>query len=254
MKNIVQVKMVRIGEGIPKICTSITGIDDNEIILQSEHIKSLPVDLIEWRADYYNCVDNEKSVLTILKKITTILKDKPLIFTFRSAIEGGEKELCLEKYFSLNRSVIESNYGDIIDIELNKNEDSLKELISFAHSKNKKVIVSNHDFNKTPDKNEIVRRLKRAQELGADIPKIAVMPNNEEDVIALLEASVLMKKRYAKGPFIIMSMAGKGLVSRIFGEVFGSDVTFAAAKKPSAPGQISVEDLRYVINLVNKNL
>jgi 3-dehydroquinate dehydratase I len=51
-----------------------------------------------------------------------------------------------------------------------------------------------------------------------------------------------------------MSMAGKGVVSRLTGEVFGSALTFGAAKKASAPGQVPVQKLRSVLNLLHSNL
>ena len=51
-----------------------------------------------------------------------------------------------------------------------------------------------------------------------------------------------------------MSMAGKGLISRLSGELFGSAVTFGAAKKISAPGQISAVELRNILNILHNNL
>ncbi len=68
------------------------------------------------------------------------------------------------------------------------------------------------------------------QELGADLPKIAVMPQNEKDVLVLLEATNEMFKIYADRPIITMSMSGMGVISRLCGEIFGSALTFGAAK------------------------
>ena len=48
-----------------------------------------------------------------------------------------------------------------------------------------------------------------------------------------------------------MSMAGTGVISRLCGEVFGSALTFGAAKKASAPGQIGVNDLNTVLNVLH---
>ena len=116
------------------------------------------------------------------------------------------------------------------------------------------VIVSNHDFDKTPAKEEIIARLRKAQELGADLPKIAVMPRNAADVLTLLEATNTMFEQYADRPIITMSMAGKGIVSRLAGEIFGSALTFGAAKKASAPGQVPVTELRNILSLINRSL
>ena len=66
----------------------------------------------------------------------------------------------------------------------------------------------NHDFAKTPEKDEIVRRLRKMQSLDADIPKIALMPTCKRDVLTLLEATLEMSEQYADRPIITMSMAG----------------------------------------------
>lgn len=68
------------------------------------------------------------------------------------------------------------------------------------------------------------------QELGADLPKIAVMPQNEKDVLVLLEATNEMFKIYADRPIITMSMSGMGVISRLCGEIFGSALTLELQK------------------------
>ena len=123
-----------------------------------------------------------------------------------------------------------------------------------AHACGVKVVASNHDFDKTPDKEDIVGRLRKMQDLGADIPKIAVMPQSKLDVLTLLSATEEMNRLYADRPIITMSMAGTGVISRLCGEVFGSALTFGAAGKASAPGQMGVNDLNTVLNLLHKSL
>ena len=127
-------------------------------------------------------------------------------------------------------------------------------MVKTAHGRGVKVIASNHDFQKTPEKEEIVSRLCRMQELGADIPKIAVMPRNKKDVLTLLAATEEMASVHADRPIITMSMAGAGVISRLCGEVFGSALTFGSAGKASAPGQMKAEDLRTVLELLHNNL
>ena len=90
------------------------------------------------------------------------------------------------------------------------------------------------------------------QELGADIPKIALMPTCRQDVLTVLSATVDMSEKYADRPIITMSMGKTGVTSRLTGEAFGSAATFGAVKTASAPGQISVSDLRTVLTIINK--
>ncbi len=139
---------------------------------------------------------------------------------------------------------------DIIDIELFNEEASLNKLVKSAHRSGVKVIISNHDFEKTPSEEEIISRLCKMQNLGADLPKIAVMPSSSDDVLA---ATNTMNKNFAKKPIITMSMGSLGVISRLSGEVFGSCMTFGSAKFISAPGQVDVKDLMDILEVLHIN-
>lgn len=254
MNKVVEVKGVKIGEGMPKVCVSIIGRTITDIIEEVNFLKNIDFDVLEWRVDFFEYVINIDEVKKTLKEIIKILDNKPIIFTFRSLKEGGQIKVSKEFYIELNKSIIKTNLIDIVDIELFNEEKDIKELIEIAHFHNVAVIISNHDFEKTPSREELISRLCKAIELGGDIPKVAVMPNSSKDVITLLDATRIMKENYTNGPLITMSMSGKGVISRLSGELFGSDLTFGSAKQASAPGQISVSDLNEIIKLIHNNL
>ena len=107
------------------------------------------------------------------------------------------------------------------------------------------VVLSKHDFAKTPPAEEIAATLLHMKELGADLPKYAVMPHTPEDVLALLDATLRASRKV--GPVITMSMGELGKLSRVSGGVFGSCVTFGAGQNASAPGQLDAEDLRAIL-------
>ena len=253
MSNVVQVKELRLGEGVPKICVPLVGKTNEQIIEEAKYLKELNLDLVEWRVDHYEYVENLNKVKEALKQLREEIKDLPILFTFRSKKEGGEKEVSIEYYIELNKEIATTKMVDLIDVELFTGDEAVKDIVTHAHNNNVKVVMSNHDFYKTPDQKEIVNRLFKMQDLGADLPKIAVMPNSTKDVLTLLCATDEMVTEYAKRPIITMSMGGTGLVSRIAGETFGSALTFGAAKKASAPGQIAVQDLYEVLNLIHKS-
>lgn len=125
-----------------------------------------------------------------------------------------------------------------------------RELIEELHRAGVKVIGSNHDFNKTPNQDEMIKRLKEIRELGADIPKIAVMPNSPGDVLTLLSATLKVAESGMDCPIITMSMGKDGMVSRISGGTFGSALTFGTVGKASAPGQIPVKELREMLEIL----
>lgn len=252
--NPVVVRNVKIGEGIPKICVPIVGVTKEEIINEAKTFESIPVDVVEWRVDWFEYVFEIEKVKEVLVELRAALKDTPLLFTFRTSKEGGEKAIEPEAYAALNKAVAETGNVDLVDVEAFTGDEVVKDIIEAVHKSGVKVVASNHDFDKTPDQADIVGRLCKMQELGADIPKIAVMPQSKKDVITLLAATEEMTREHADRPIITMSMAGTGVISRLCGEVFGSALTFGAAKKASAPGQMEVHDLETVLNLLHKSL
>ena len=76
------------------------------------------------------------------------------------------------------------------------------------------------------------------------------MPQTTADVITLLDATQEMYHKHADRPLITMSMGSLGVVSRVSGATFGSSATFGAAKKASAPGQVSVDELRSILEVL----
>lgn len=252
--NTVKVRNIEIGAGIPKICVPIVGVTREEILAAAENIKSTKADVVEWRVDWYEDIFDFTKTEATMQALREALGEMPIFFTFRTSKEGGEKAIETEAYVELNQNAAKTGLVDLVDIEAFTGDDVVKAVVETAHENGVKVIASNHDFHKTPAKEEIVSRLRKMQELGADIPKIAVMPQNKKDVLTLLAATEEMVSEYADRPIITMSMSGTGVISRLCGEVFGSALTFGAVGKVSAPGQMGIEDLTTVLGLLHKSL
>lgn len=248
----VTVRNLVIGEGAPKIIASLMGNDLPTVKAEALAYRDADFDILEWRVDHFADASSVPAVMDAVRSIRDVLGDKPLLFTFRSAQEGGEQALSIDDYLALNRAAVDSGLVDMIDLELFTGDEPVKAAVAHAHAKNVRVIMSNHDFHKTPAAQEIVQRLCNMQALGADIPKIALMPQSKADVLTLLSATLEMHERYADRPIITMSMAKTGVISRLAGEVFGSAATFGAVKKASAPGQIAVTDLRTVLDILHQ--
>ena len=252
--NTVKVKNIEIGSGVPKICVPIVGVTKDEIIAEAKTFDSIPVDVVEWRVDWFEGVFEFDKVEDVLKDLREALGETPILFTFRTSKEGGEKAIEAEPYKELNIAAAKTGYVDLVDVEAFTGDDVVKTIIDAAHKAGVKVIASNHDFFKTPEKEEIIRRLRMMQDFGADIPKMAVMPTCKQDVLTLLSATLEMSEKYADRPIITMSMAGTGVVSRLTGETFGSALTFGAASKASAPGQVDVHELKQVLDIIHSSL
>lgn len=252
--NTVKVREVEFGSGVPKICVSVIGKGTKEIIKSVLEIRELGVDIIEWRADWYQDIFDRNEMHNTLERVRGVLGDLPLLFTFRTGKEGGAQKIDPENYVKINRRAIESGYVDMVDIELFTGEEEVTELVELAKAHDVKIIMSNHDFQKTPAKEEIISRLCKMQDAGANLLKIAVMPQEKKDLLTLLEATEEMNSKYAKQPIVTMSMGQVGVLSRMSGEVFGSAMTFGAVGKASAPGQMAVEDLKTVLKLIHNSL
>ena len=254
MANTVQVRGVNIGEGTPKIIVPIVGKTKDEILKAAESFKDVKLDIVEWRVDWFDGVFDFPQVEDVLKSLRAALGETPILFTFRTSKEGGEKAIEPDVYAKLNGDAAATGLVDMVDGEIFTGDEVVKGIIDDAHGKGVKVVASNHDFDKTPDKDDLVGRLTKMQEMGADIPKIAVMPTNKKDVLTLLAATEEMANEIADRPIITMSMAGTGLISRLCGEVFGSSCTFGAVGKVSAPGQMDATNLRTVLDLIHGSL
>jgi 3-dehydroquinate dehydratase-1 len=253
-KKIVDVRGVRIGEGLPKIIVPIVGKTRDEIIAAARSFKDVRLDLVEWRVDWFEDIFDFEKTKETGKALRDTLGNIPILFTFRTSKEGGEKAIEPEAYADLNLKMAATGLVDLIDVEAFTGDEIVKRIIEGAHQCGVAVVASNHDFDGTPDKDELVRRLVKMQELGADIPKIAVMPQNKKDVLTLLAATEEMADDHADRPIITMSMAGMGLISRLSGEVFGSAATFGAVGKVSAPGQMNARDLDTVLGLIHNSI
>ena len=249
--NTIKVRDIEIGAGAPKIIVPIVGVTKEDILNEAKTFDSIPVDVVEWRVDWFEHVFEFDKVEDVLKELRTVLGNIPLLLTFRTKKEGGEKAIDTKDYKDLNLRAAKTGYVDFIDVEIFTGDDVVKEILDGAHAVGVRVIASNHDFFKTPAKSDIIYRLCKMQDMGADIPKIAVMPQSRRDVLTLLSATEEMVTDYADRPIITMSMAGTGVISRLCGEVFGSSMTFGAAKKASAPGQMGVNDLNTVLDLLH---
>ncbi|QEA31215.1 hypothetical protein C5L31_001681 [Secundilactobacillus malefermentans] len=242
-KNTVKLRSTMLGEGRPKMAVPITGTTESELVKQATKAREAGADLIEWRIDYFEGVQDEAQLTKVGDSLREALGETALLVTFRTMSEGGELELSDDDYFEICKKVLAGNYADALDVERYHDETKVKAVVEAAHANGVKVVMSNHHFHETPDEADIVARLTSMAEFGADVPKIAVMPTSVDDVLTLLTATHEANEKLDQ-PIITMSMGDLGKVSRLSGEVFGSCLTFATVGAASAPGQISLAHLK----------
>ncbi len=208
------------------ICLSIGNISYNEIL---EQLKG--VALAEIRIDLLQL--NSTQLISVFKS------HQNLIATYRAII--GEFE---DMISNLN---IAMEYGcAYIDIDINTPEQYRKTLINKARRNGCKVILSYHNFTKTPDSEQLKHIVDNLFSSGADIAKIACMANTEEDC-----KRVLALYSYHKN-LVAFAMGEIGKNTRVAAIHLGAPFTYASIKgNETAPGQLSYSELELQLNMKN---
>jgi 3-dehydroquinate dehydratase I len=246
----VTVRRKIIGGADPLVCIPLVAADKTSLIDQASALVPLAPDLFEWRVDGYGKVADPADCIDTLAALRSIIGDIPMIFTCRIASEGGIQPVDPETRLALIDAAIDSNRPDIVDIELRNPPALIETVHKAAERQGIRLILSYHDFSRTPSQEVILDKLEQAQSLGADIAKVAVMPNDYMDVLTLLNATMKARCETVKIPVITMAMGRLGAVTRMAGGLFGSDVTFAIGETATAPGQIPIDALRQAMKLL----
>lgn len=243
----------RIGEGSqPLICAPLIGKTCGNVLEELCGILKKKPDMIEWRADFFVDIASTTTVLELARKIKENAGPIPVIFTIRSVHEGGQPiALSDDEALKLNASICRDTSIEYVDYELRNSTAKIHRLRQVATEYSTKIILSYHNFDHTPEENDLWETFKTAESYGADVVKVAVMPKNPEDILTLLSVT-LKAKRKLKVPVITMSMGGDGALTRVVGGVFGSAVTFAVGRNSSAPGQIAIEDMQSIMEVLQR--
>jgi 3-dehydroquinate dehydratase-1 len=223
---------------MPAICASILEKNVSDFLTAA---KSVEVDLIEVRADgLSNCTLGTVHHLLLELKKTTSAR---IILTVRIKDEGGQYE---GTETERRRILLDSlHLVDMVDIELKSS--IREEVVSKAKSNKIGVIISYHDFTKTPSSKKIEDIISSEIRAGADLAKVAFKPNSMRDVVELLRVT---EKLSEESRIITISMGEQGGISRIAGPVFGSQITYASVGKKTAPGQQGVEEMKTIFKIL----
>ncbi|MEK6647029.1 MAG: type I 3-dehydroquinate dehydratase [Candidatus Firestonebacteria bacterium] len=221
-------------------------IAGNKPLLLSGQAKKNKADIIELRIDTFKNLNPD----FLCKTIITIKRDTqlPIIGTFRSFIEGGKCPISEEKRLEIFKSIIP--YVDVVDIELSADK-IIDEVIEFARKQHKKIIISYHNFKKTPNERELNKILSLSIKKSPDITKIATFASTLDDVLRLF----LFNHKFSHENRLITSMCmGKfAAVSRLLGPVFGSKLIYGYIGTAIVSGQLSVKSVFSLLNTIYRS-
>jgi 3-dehydroquinate dehydratase-1 len=188
-------------------------------------------DMIEVRLDL-----EEGDPLGALKEVR-LATSRPIIATNRMAAEGGGFRGSERERIEMIRRA--SDYADYVDIELRA---PLRDDI--MNRVDKPFIVSYHDFDGMLGLDELRSIMEEMKDAGADIAKIAVTPASLKDNLKILE---FLLEAGADMPLCMIAMGDIGRHLRAVAPIYGSAMTYGYVSQPTAPGQMSVSELRVAL-------
>ncbi|MEE0955616.1 MAG: type I 3-dehydroquinate dehydratase [Eubacterium sp.] len=229
----------------------ITGCGREEILDAARKIGGTSAGLVEWRADFFEHSADPEAMKQLAGEIAELIGAKPLLFTYRTEAEGGRGRAEMGAYGQLLIKMSDSAAIRLFDVEGLHEDFDPTGLIGALRDKGKAVIASTHFFDRTPKKKEMEQILRKLAEEGPDIVKLAVMPSDAGDVLKLMQVTEKMH-RALECPLITMAMGELGKISRISGSLTGSAVTFSSVGDSSAPGQIPLEQMTEILDVLEK--
>lgn len=253
MTQRIKIKKYTIGMGRPLICVPIVESEREQICQVARQAVGQGAEVLEWRMDWFAQIEQWSEIEQILYELAEICQETILLCTFRSKDQGGERQLAEAEYIELMQNVARSGYADLLDLEVLECRNA-SAVIKRLHQAGQRIIGSQHYFSHTPETAQMRQELLQIREAGADIGKLAVMPQNSMDVLRLLEATVQIKESCPDYPLVTMAMGGLGTVSRISGQIFGSCMTFASLGKTSAPGQLPLADVTEILEKISESI
>jgi 3-dehydroquinate dehydratase-1 len=207
-------------------------------------------DLVEWRVDFFDAIGHTDAVIETTRALRDLVGKRPVIFTRRSAREGGERiAIGDEAVVELYCAVAETGLVDFIDFEMGNDPEHLRRVRECTRRHDIRLILSYHNVSYTPGLEYLVDRFSRqASRRRGDG---AVVPRNRADVLRLLAATAEADDK-ARIPLISISVGPLGSVTRMVGGLFGSWLSFAVGESASAPGQIPIGDLVTVFDIIRR--
>ena len=250
----IQVNGKPLGNGtIPAIIAPLVGKTHAAIMEEVATIVPKKPDLLEWRIDFFEAIGDSQAVIDTALAIRQAAAI-PVLLTRRNATEGGQPLTIDEAtVVAMYTAACQAKCIELIDYELSNAAADIEALRKVSRNNGIGMIMSYHNFQMTPDAATLDEKFAAAARHGADVAKVAVMPQNDRDVLELLAATSRAREAHDL-PLISMSMGGIGSLSRIMGWVYGSAATFAVGKSSSAPGQIAIEDLRTALAIVRQSV
>jgi len=218
---------------MPKSLEEAQAIDANRYV---------DADIIEWRADFLP----KDEILQVAPAIFEKFAGRELLFTLRTRAEGGEIDLSAQEYVQVIKDVTQLYQPEYVDFEYFGNKDVFDQMLDFPN-----LVLSYHNFQETPE--NMMEILSELTSLNPKVVKVSVMAHTEQNVLDLMNFTRGFKTLNPEQEYVTISMGKVGKVSRITSDVTGSSWSFASLDVASAPGQISLSNMKKIREILNED-
>ncbi len=218
-----------------KTCVSIAEKTPNKI-KQTLKIALKKSDYVEVRFDFLKIEQIPEAIEMIKKDL------KKIVCTLRPKTEGGKFSGNEKERIAILKLIAEYN-PFLLDVEFNTLKRN-SSLVKYLKSTKTKLLVSWHDFKKTPSSAELKKKMNQMIKFSSNV-KIVCTAKSTEDSNRMLE----LYSKKGKSNLISFAMGDLGRISRILCLYLGSPYTYVSLGKAVAPGQFSVDEVKKITNL-----
>lgn len=254
MDATVNVRGVKLGEGIPKLIVPVAARELSQILSGTRAALAAGAEIVEWRADFFDSVTNPEALREALAALRDALGETPLLFTLRSSAQGGTFSLSPNEAAAILLLASESGEPDLIDIEYALSPTLARETVTSIQALQKTAVCSLHLYDGMPPADALFSLLEELQKTGARILKLAAAQNEPDDQARLFDATLQMHNEHPDCLLITMALGKSGILSRILAETAGSVAVFGAAQAKTDPGQLSAKSTKETLSIFHKTL
>mgnify|MGYP000150274015 FL=1 len=193
-------------------------------------------DYAEVRFDFLK-IEQIPEALEIIKKDLN-----KIVCTLRPKTEGGKFSGNEKERIAILKLIAEYN-PFLLDVEFNTLKRN-SSLVRYLKSTKTKLLVSWHDFKKTPSSAELKKKMNQMTKFSSNV-KIVSTAKSTDDSNRMLE----LYSKKGRNNLISFAMGDLGRISRILCLYLGSPYTYVSLGNAVAPGQFSVDEVKKITNL-----
>lgn len=189
---------------------------------------------------------DKNEILTVAPAVFEKFAGREILFTLRTRGEGGQIDLTSEEYLAIIQDIQSIYHPDYIDFEFYSHREVFEQMLEFSN-----LVLSYHNFQETPE--NMMEILSELTSLSPKLVKVSVMAHNEQEVLDLMNYTRGFKTLNPEQDYVTISMGKVGKISRLTADLTGSSWSYASVGEESAPGQIPLENMRRIRELLNED-